>query len=237
MSTLEKSEAVTPRGIGGQDYSRAVQQYAVEPQLLLHEGFEDLPGSWTHNGSAGYSVERVTNRSWAGGACMRLRTGNAPAVANWAAYFQSFGVVRSLKLLMDVRFSLPLVNADRILFSIVRFTGSLRIRCIADYWVGQERWRYLDENQAWVNIPDGAQSLRQDPDTFHRMYLGVDFDTNEYMYLQCNEKMMYLTGISAPEEADIVTDPYTHVRLYAESVIGNLGIEHYFDNVRVAEMV
>ena len=80
----------------------------------------------------------------------------------------------------------------------------------------------------------GSQSLFQNTQTFHRIFLAVDFDINEYLYLQCNDLVMDLSGVALNAEVSVI-NPYAFVFIYfASAALANQVM--YFDDVKVSEV-
>lgn len=228
----EKSWRIPPVGVGRRDYSQNIERYDVEPTLLLLEGFENLPPAWVTDGTAGYIVVRDTTRVWRGGACLRLTTGLAPA-DNFASYEQEFGMVASMKLLLDVMVALPPANGEHLVVAVSRYTTTERLFFEGLYNIALQRWYYRDPI-GYVDVPNGAQSLALGP--FHHISLAVDFKVEEYLYLQCNEKRMPLQGYKPGREAPPAELPHAYAWIGGYSGV-NTGIDFYIDNVRVAEVI
>lgn len=233
----EKSWIIPSAGIGRRDYSQNVERYDAEPTLLLLEGFEHLPPSWRTAGSAGYSVERLTTRAWRGGACLRMRTGNDP-VYNYAGYYQYFGLVSSMKIMADVRFAIPVGAPPEAEFDLVlsRFTGppeNQRIDFHVVYIIASQAWFYVLPTGLYAAIPSGAQSLQED--VFHHLQMAGDFNVEEHLFMQCNEKRLSLKGIPPYKIASPLL-PAAYVYMFGVSdAVPN--VDYLIDNVKVSEVV
>lgn len=228
MATLERSTAVIPRGVGGKDYSRGVEIYTTTPELLFHEGFEELPLKFAPTGSAGSTVTRDTTVAWKGGASLRFTMGAAPA---WARYTAYFGIVRTKKLLLDLAVALPPTTAYVIL-GLSLYDGVNRTECWVAYG-GVTGWWYLDSGGVYRQVTDGLQPLRRDNQTFHRFRAAVDLELGEYLYVQGNEKILYLTGIAGRK----VLDPLApHARVVIDCTSSSPGEYYNVDEVRVSEL-
>lgn len=230
MPQVESSKAIAVKGVGRRDYSKNVARFDVEPNLLLFEDFENLPLTGRGDGSAGYSIERVTDHAWRGGACLKLTTGTALA-NNRAEYYQEFGFVETKKILLDLAFTVPLNTIiDSIWFQIHNFTGAHHLIARARYMVPEEKW-ISDIG----DVPSGAQRLAQWGTIFHRIHLAADFEAEKYLYLRCNDKIMSGIGGSSLYKVADLADPYSAIGIayYSDDSLQTVS---YIDNIRVAEL-
>lgn len=231
--TVSRTFSIPGVGIGNKDYSPGRESYVSEPSLLFTDDFEVLR-SYQTTGSAGFAVARVTTRSWRGSACLRLRTGTlgGGAFDNAVVNF-NFGIVGSQKVLADLAVSFPATFADEVvILALERFTGALRRNFGVRYNVDTTMWQYVDAAAVWQDIE--AQSLNLDPDIWHRIQFGVDFENWEYLFVRCNEQLMDLSGI-AGEGAASVTDAYVVLRVLGGGAVA--AQDFHMDNVRVSELI
>jgi hypothetical protein len=224
--TVEKSWKIAPQGIGRRDYSQATERFDVEPTLLLFEDFTHLPLSWNPFGTG--TVVRDTSKAWRGGACLKI----APTPpTNYAGYYQYFGLVPSMKLLLDARINFPATGAW-FAIGIDRMIGTEAVWAEVLYSIPTRKWQYRNAAGAYIDIPGGAQELSNN--VFHHMSISIDFLTEQYLYAQCNELFLDLKALK-PWRRPIVSAPEAHVCIWAGTVVA--GPEFFVGNVRVAEVI
>ena len=223
---------VQTRGIGRKDYSQNVERYDVQPEILLQEGFENLPPHWITSGSAGFVVARNTTIAWVGGACLELTP--PLGVLQNATYEQLFGLVPSLKLRVDLRVRFPTFGAGGAFrFGLRRHTGTQLATAELSYDPDANVWSYLNANGVYANIPGGAQNIGTQ--TFHHVTLVVDFQNSRYMYAIVNELFMDMQGLQLFNWPDAL-GPRGRVHVQALTT-GLAAVTFYIDNVRVMEVI
>jgi hypothetical protein len=183
----------------GREYTRNVDVLSLQPlsgNLLLYDDFSTLK-KYKEDARTGSDFADIVNdypeiNPWQ----LQIRTRITSAAAG-----DTHGVVWATQpgLSKMVRVALWFFTPSLVDFTSIRFLTTFQNGATYQqskiYYDGvNAKWIYFNSAGAAVDVTNGAQPLLTN--YWHYIEIDTDFQSNKYMRLQCNQKIMNLAGIS-----------------------------------------
>lgn len=183
----------------GREYTRNVDVLSLQPSsgnLLLYDNFSNAKK---------YKEDVRTGSDFADTVCdypeinpwqLQIRTRKTSAAAG-----DTHGVVWATQpgLSKMVRVGLWFFSPSLVDFTTIKFLTTFQNGATYQqskiYYDGvNAKWIYFNSVGAAVDVTNGAQPLHTN--YWHYVEIDTDFQSNKYMRLRCNQKVMNLAGIS-----------------------------------------
>lgn len=188
----------------------------LTPKIYLEDTFEPATLGWVHSGTG--SLTRITTRYVKDGACMQLTTGVTAGDKCYA--IRKLGLPLYKRLSVSAHFTLP--SNGRYLYiggdglTNPSYTGVFKMAIGVRYDIVNSKWQYISSAGAWTDVPDGAQVLEKDDDSWHYFELIMKITATGYFY----ESMICDSSIFKIDEAVQLTLDFTPI-----SSVFNIGLE------------
>jgi len=202
--------------------------------VLLFDDIEDLL-KWTISGDgADYAGTKDTSVAFNKDASLKLITkATTPAVGDKVTALRDMPVPSSKRIEVTCFFRFDVqADTDLVQFELTYFdnTNQHVVRLVYDP-VG-EKWRYYNSSASTVDVTGGAQALLAG--SFHRLRFIVDFSTDEYILLECDDLTVDMTGTACYTTAE-TTNKILRFAIRIQNELTNRAIA-YFDDILVKEV-
>jgi len=220
----------------GKPYIRQVEVIGLVERLgrvLLFDDLEDLFKFDSAGTGTDWVVEKSTTVAFDKNASLHMITkATSPAAGDYVIAWRRFPVPYGKKISLECLFRFEtLTNEDKVIFMLEWYSETGFIRAMVRYDPIEQKWSYEASDGTFKDVPNGSQKLHNE--TFHRMRLIADFDKMEYIYLQCNDLLIDMSGIGMYYAAGAYTSRIAvKFRVNAETAAR---AEIYIDDVLVKE--
>ena len=183
----------------GREYTRNVDVLSLQPSsgnLLLRDDFSQIKkfveGTRTGTAFADIVCNKPTIHPWQ----LQIRTRQTDAAAgdnHTVAWETQVGLSRMVRVALWF-YSPALTDFASIRF-LTTFQNGATYQQSKIYYDGvNAKWIYYDSNGVATDVVGGAQPLLTN--YWHCVEIDTDFQSNKYIRLRCNQKVMNLAGIS-----------------------------------------
>ena len=174
------------------------QEVVIRPTLvsttgkvLLYDNFDAVYNAWYSNGSAGSTVNIVVDNYFNTGSCVKL---TPPAGANkFAGMNRLIPVPESKSIGLECVFGMEYEFVGKVHWRMAANYGSVSHKAEVKYDQTTKKWS-IYTSAGFVEIPNSTMTIGVYTNTFTRIKLIVDFNTDKYVKLFVNHHLYDLSA-------------------------------------------